>query len=760
MVWHREPYTNFHDMNEDYIASKLEQLDKSVESASESAHDASQSASNALISASQSLQSATDASISASNAEQSANNAQSSVEEINDIAEELVVTNARIDNIIMDSQSTVGNTELIDIRVGYTGKQYESAGSAVRGQAEDLSNRLDMLASDNAKNLLDDGLTSSNTIRGITFTHNDDNTWTITGTATATAIKTLYGSINEMVEELGIGKRYYVKNNSTSGKARLSIQGYANGSLVWNLPFTEDGVADLPNDTVDGIRIVIAISSGVTINETIKVEVLTAPTNEDLANDLDVVNDTIEKLLTLSPINKDALQANDDLNTYLTAGQWRIPSQAVVRTLVNKPLDYTGTGVLIVANTHNDNHVYQVLATNYSTNVWIRHIRIDEQVYDDWRSILGGAEKSYFTWETSDFLVHSPQEEFTDMISTVKEYLDKDITDTNAWGTHPNNYRNISSFDIYAMWDKLQTEYPDYIGAGEIIGYSLNPDGSNYAPVKAYYIHPRLKYGNNINIEYEDMPTIYITAGTHGVEASPTWNLFAIFRRAFLTGTIYSHFLKGMKFRVIPCLSRWSYDHFKRYLAAAYDSNGTQIVPDSDLPLYDPNRQCIVTNVSNPTYASLNIPSYATEAKALTDYLENHNFSYNRGDCFIDLHNCSYSLGYLTTDNSNIAHKYNVMVDDLAKDWLVNSPWKNGDVADYYSTSTTNHFVLGGKILANNSIVNSFAWFFEHAYNPYSSNVLEVQQYDEQACERWAIAKGLDMTYRWLKEIIESINTI
>lgn len=42
--------------------------------------------------------------------------------------------NARVDNIIAHNNDTDGNSELVDIRVGVTGKTYESAGTAIREQ--------------------------------------------------------------------------------------------------------------------------------------------------------------------------------------------------------------------------------------------------------------------------------------------------------------------------------------------------------------------------------------------------------------------------------------------------------------------------------------------------------------------------------------------------------------------------------------------------------------------------------------------------
>lgn len=56
--------------------------------------------------------------------------------------EAYATTNARIDNIIAHNNDTEGNSELIDIRTGSDGTLYESAGTAVRGQVQELSGHI------------------------------------------------------------------------------------------------------------------------------------------------------------------------------------------------------------------------------------------------------------------------------------------------------------------------------------------------------------------------------------------------------------------------------------------------------------------------------------------------------------------------------------------------------------------------------------------------------------------------------------------
>lgn len=80
---------------------------------------------------------------------QSADNTEKSERQAADAAEksermqEIAVERARIDNLVSNNNPTEGNSELIDIRVGADGKRYDSAGEAVRGQANSLYNEIE-----------------------------------------------------------------------------------------------------------------------------------------------------------------------------------------------------------------------------------------------------------------------------------------------------------------------------------------------------------------------------------------------------------------------------------------------------------------------------------------------------------------------------------------------------------------------------------------------------------------------------------------
>lgn len=76
---------------------------------------------------------------------QAADNTEKSERQAADAAEksermqEIAVERARIDNLVSNNNPTEGNSELIDIRIGYDGTKYGSAGEAVRGQVGSLS---------------------------------------------------------------------------------------------------------------------------------------------------------------------------------------------------------------------------------------------------------------------------------------------------------------------------------------------------------------------------------------------------------------------------------------------------------------------------------------------------------------------------------------------------------------------------------------------------------------------------------------------
>ena len=154
MAFHLNGYSNFHDDNQDWIVSKIKSIEdteahtEELAEAAQASADASQaSAEAAQLSAEASQASAEAAQLSAEAAQLSAENSENSATDaantVANTVSQINVLQSRVDNIIPDGTQTEGNTELLDIRVGYDGEQYTSAGNAVRDQVSDLHTELE-----------------------------------------------------------------------------------------------------------------------------------------------------------------------------------------------------------------------------------------------------------------------------------------------------------------------------------------------------------------------------------------------------------------------------------------------------------------------------------------------------------------------------------------------------------------------------------------------------------------------------------------
>ena len=160
-MFDKYPYTDYHDLNTDWIVGKIKDIDDSVLAAKASEDAAAQSASDAHDSELAAAGSASDAhdselaaAGSASDAHDSELAAAGSVTDAQNVVSgtlnQINLLQARVDNIIPDGTQTAGNTELLDIRVGADGTIYDSAGNAVRKQIDYVINCIDGLNGDDA----------------------------------------------------------------------------------------------------------------------------------------------------------------------------------------------------------------------------------------------------------------------------------------------------------------------------------------------------------------------------------------------------------------------------------------------------------------------------------------------------------------------------------------------------------------------------------------------------------------------------------
>ena len=119
-MFNRFPYTNFHNLNLDWIISKIKGIEN-TESSTKAYMDAANAAADA-------------AGEYAGSAQESAESASASAAVIPVVSEQISTLTTRLNSLIMNGQPTEGNTELIDIRAGGDGVNYPTAGDAVRGQ--------------------------------------------------------------------------------------------------------------------------------------------------------------------------------------------------------------------------------------------------------------------------------------------------------------------------------------------------------------------------------------------------------------------------------------------------------------------------------------------------------------------------------------------------------------------------------------------------------------------------------------------------
>lgn len=142
-MYENMPYSNFHDLNTDWIVKKIKDVETSEANAKASEEAAEESATATALSAEQAhaseLNAEASALASANSATASANSATEANDYVNATREQVNLLQSRVDNIIPSGTQTQGNTELLDIRTEYTGNIADSAGNAVRNETKDIA---------------------------------------------------------------------------------------------------------------------------------------------------------------------------------------------------------------------------------------------------------------------------------------------------------------------------------------------------------------------------------------------------------------------------------------------------------------------------------------------------------------------------------------------------------------------------------------------------------------------------------------------
>lgn len=134
------PYTNFHELNLDWLIKKMKEVDDDVNNVIEDAENIVAQAETIVSDAEHySDESKAYAEASQRSAENSQSYASEFLNETTSINNQLAILDSRIDSLAsLDEGSTTGDAELQDIRVEYDGTIAATAGDAVRAQVSDL----------------------------------------------------------------------------------------------------------------------------------------------------------------------------------------------------------------------------------------------------------------------------------------------------------------------------------------------------------------------------------------------------------------------------------------------------------------------------------------------------------------------------------------------------------------------------------------------------------------------------------------------
>ena len=194
-------------------------------------------------------------------------------------------------------------TELRDVRIGYDGAEYESAGDAVRGQIGDIRNDLrSAVLPYNPFDLLSlNSIATNGTHNGVTYTFSG-NQCTVTGTSTGASFKNICDSGSRLPDGMTAGKPIYCKYCTDDNNVRLALAFRdENNAQIGSMQYLiTDRVVTVPQNAVRFIAR-IDVPLGKTVNSTVEFAALTELTRSDMESQ-------IEQLTT----DVTAMQTNDN----------------------------------------------------------------------------------------------------------------------------------------------------------------------------------------------------------------------------------------------------------------------------------------------------------------------------------------------------------------------------------------------------------------------------------------------------------------
>lgn len=151
----------------------------------------------------------------------------------------------------------------------------------------------------------------SRTHQGVTYTwSNDFSECNVIGTSTGVSATYLYSDLNNIPNGIELNKTYNVLFNSSDDHCYLEFVIYYNDNTSSNRVFRENGTIRFPDNT-RGMYIRLRVSNGTTVNLTVPKPILYyTKTNQELAEDINSINSALVPLTaTIDSLNLNCMRS-------------------------------------------------------------------------------------------------------------------------------------------------------------------------------------------------------------------------------------------------------------------------------------------------------------------------------------------------------------------------------------------------------------------------------------------------------------------
>lgn len=515
---------------------------------------------------------------------------------------------ARIDNIIAHNNDTDGNTELVDMRVGADGKQYNSAGAAVRNQLNDLKKgNLDPNTLIGSK--LSDSLIASITegnhniqvpcVKGSVIIQTGEDT-EADNRVRSEFIKVFSGEKIHLIDYLNYKYRLFLYD--AMNKSYLECTEYLTSDYTFKsdyfvkviVAYADDRV--IVDEDICDIRDLVKIPNEFSrfSNKILKSEIL----NEEDCN--------IKKLRTTQGI---LVGGNPLLDIDYNAK--KISLNSTTRVFFNSKLYKPNNIGCVFDISDNVNISYIALCFNISANVFEKYyINVNEGIPKECivlciihptnSQILGSdIENCTINGEnyTPDY-IPGIQKDLSDLrynMSNLETALNNQyyiLDDLQGVYNRPDGLESGASdgslplieskyTDLYAIYDDLVKKYPDYVSK------TLLGTETTGLPIYQYTFNNDIRFNYERNIK---KPKLLLQSGIHGDEKSSSWSMAQFLKDLCYNNTdndVLSYIYWNVELIVIPCANPWGWNENSRVnangLSIGSTFNGDNIQPETEL---------------------------------------------------------------------------------------------------------------------------------------------------------------------------------